>query len=142
MSIMIRNITPDASGWVIIGVLAGVFILTFVVTLYASFAFHLLEWIHGLIAVYGPTALIRRLAWDAVKRLHKWNARRVLLSRTSRTREDSLFAAAAVMAQQATTEAEAVLEAASQDPTLSEHVEVISSAKAECESIRAHSAGA
>jgi len=96
----------------------------------------MLRVIHGVIAVYAPAEFVRRVAWDAVKRLHKWDAKRILLFPASRTHDDSPFAAAGVVAQQATGDAEAVLETAAADPNLEEHSSVLLSAKREVQRIR------
>lgn len=136
-----RAISPDSSGWLIIGGLTAVFVSGYCVARYVALAFRALERAHGVIAVYAPTAIIRKLAWDAVRRLHAWNAARILRFPTSRTSEDSAFAAAVVVAQQATRDTDSLLQAASEDPTLADHSALIESARAESKSIRAQAAG-
>jgi hypothetical protein len=130
----------DRSGLVVVALLCGIFAVGYAVATHAGLLYRFLQWLHGFIAVYGPTEWIRRLAWDAVKRLHKWDAARILLYPSSRTEQDSPSAAAWVISQEGTPESEAVLEAAENDPTLCDHVDVITSAKVESSRVRAHPA--
>jgi hypothetical protein len=135
MEKLLKEILLDRTGWIIWSGLCCTFLLGLLVARTAGLFLRGVQYVNGIIAVYAPSRRVRLLAWDAVERLHRWNAVRILMYSTTRSRGDSADAAAWAMSQEVSPDADVVFEKAENDPTLSGKADVLAAARLECRKV-------